>query len=128
MALKSVQIDRSGNKGLPCDFCDKDGHTEDRCFVNPNKPNNKLPTKLRALVCSGNGKSGSGSSTKGDEKDEIVRAILEKTTIVPPHDLRYYADSGATVRCFHSDTVFVPGSRQESSERTVMLADKTCVK
>ena len=52
---------------------------------------------------------------------------MEKTTIDPPRDLCSYADSGATVHCFHSGSVFVPGSLTHCDARTVLLADKISV-
>ena len=54
--------------------------------------------------------------------------MIEKTTIVPPKDQGTYADSGATVHCFYSESSFVPESIVECETRTVMLADNTSVK
>lgn len=33
-----------------CNFCNKSGHTEDRCFDNPSNPNNKLSPKIRQMI------------------------------------------------------------------------------
>ena len=135
-ALKSFKSDRSGTNGneksgYHCDFCDKSGHTQDRCFLNPDNPNNKLPPKVRQLFSAQTKKADAGgASGKGSAKSnkmEIAGAMVEKTTISPPCDLRSYADSGATVHCFHSDLAFVPGSLEPCETRTVMLADKRSV-
>ena len=130
-ALKSFKSERGGNSnGLHCDFCDRGGHTEDRCHLNPANPNNRLPPKVRERFAPHSKKT--GASSTGNRKDkgkvEIVGATVEKTTLSPPHDLRSYADSGATVHCFHSEIAFVPGSLESCDERTIFLADKTCVK
>ena len=142
-ALKAVKTGRNGNSnGLHCDFCDAHGHTEDRCYLNPANPNNRLTPKVRQMFAAQvkkvgsaavveSGKKGSshgsnnGSGNKG--KHEIAGATVEKTTISPPRDHRSYADSGATVHCFHAESVFVPGSLRPCGERTVLLADKTPV-
>lgn len=134
-ALKSFKSDRSDKINRHhCEFCDKDGHTEERCYLNPENPDNKLPPKVRQLLAaqekkcassSSSGKLDKGTSRKG--KMEIAGAAVEKTTITPANDMRSYADSGATVHCFHSKSAFVPGSLQKCGARTVMLANKTSV-
>ena len=139
-ALRSVKSDRqSTDNGHHCDFCDRPGHTDDRCYLNPENPNNKLPPKVRQIMLSKSkvGKAATvdvekrGSVTNGkSRKVEIagyVAASVEKTTVDPPRDLCSYADSGATVHCFHSESVFVPGSLTECDTRTILLADKTSV-
>ena len=137
-ALKGLKSDRGGaSSKYHCDFCDKDGHTEDRCHLNPDNPNNRLPPKVRQLFASQKKKADSAavvdvakaaSSTKGKKgKCEIAGAMVEKTTISPPRDHCSYADSGATVHCFHSESCFVPGSLKPCESKTVLLADETPV-
>jgi len=128
VALKSIKSERPNkNSSHHCTFCDRSGHTEDRCFMNPDNPNNKLTPKMLELMTSGSKKSAPTSAKGKSGKVEFAGASVEKTTIVPPNDLRSYADSGATVHCFHSEAAFVPGSLELCETRTVLLADKTSV-
>lgn len=125
VALKSV---KSGNSKiqLHCNFCDKSGHTEDRCYLNPDNPNNKLPPKVCDRFISNASKKESGNAGHG-KNVEIAGTLLQKATVLPPRDNRSYADSGATAHFFHSQSLFVPGSMKECDPTTVLLADKTPV-
>ena len=136
-AVRSTKRDHSKpSHNLHCDFCDKSGHTEDRCYFNPSNPNNRLTQKLRNMltqsatgtanvaVCAENNKNCPGKA----RKIEFAGTMIEKTTIVPPKDQGTYADSGATVHCFYSESSFVPESIVECETRTVMLADNTSIK
>ena len=71
-ALKSMKSNRVNND-LFCDFCEKKGHTEDRCWQNLDNPENKLPAKLKeqyaALKVGG---AGSGAK-KGVRKERKGR-------------------------------------------------------
>lgn len=135
VALKSANYVRTdGSRTHHCEFCDKDGHTEDRCYLNPDNPNNKLPPKVRQMLSKsskkGTATAAIGTTAKGTSNGprlEITGATVERTTIQPPDDHNTYADSGATVHCFHSNMCFVPGSLIACDTRTVMLADKTSV-
>ena len=128
-ALKSVRSS-SVNSNLFCDFCEKKGHTEDRCWQNLENPDNKLPVKLKqqytALKVGGAG-SGATNGSRKKGKVDIISTIVEKTTISPPADHRSYADSGATVHCFHTLEAFVPGSLKPCPRSTVLLANKSSV-
>lgn len=125
-AFKSLKLDRASNGKHHCNLCDKDGHTGDRCFLNPENPNNKLPPKVRQLFTAQSKVSSANCSGK-KSKVEIAGAMITKTTICPPQNMASYADSGATVHCFHSENVFVAGTLESCDERIVMLADKTSV-
>lgn len=133
-ALKSVKNNRNSSK-IHCDFCDRDGHTAERCWLNPENPNNKLPQKTKQLfavqaVKSESDGSASGVSNKSSKKKgkvELLSATVEKTTLSPPDGDLSYADSGATAHCFHSKSSLVPGTLQSCEEVTVLLADKTPV-
>lgn len=45
-ALSNSQSRAYGRTKFTCEFCEKRGHTEDRCFINPDNPNNKIPKKM----------------------------------------------------------------------------------
>lgn len=106
---------------LVCEFCQRKGHTVDRCFLNPDNPNHRLPPKMLEAITSK--KTGAlivqkpdppshstGSSSKSTKpKVEFTGSMLESTSVQPPSDSRTYADSGATVHCFNSLSLFVPG-------------------
>ena len=143
VALKSGKFDvPDRNKTYHCNFCDKSGHTEDRCWLNPDNPNNKIPAKLQQRFSSKanavvtNSSSAKGTGSKKSTKVEIVGATIlmsnqnivdvDKTTVLPPKDHRTYNDSGATCHCFHCESYFVPGSLVPC-QREVMLADKNSV-
>ena len=139
-AIQSRSGGKSRQSSVICDFCEKPGHTEPKCFMNPDNPNNKLPSRMKErmmISASAGGSGGSGSSSKsgrrggGTKKVEFAGAIIsstvEKTTILPPKDHNTYHDSGATSHVFHSESAFVPGSLRECAERTVILADKSSV-
>ena len=68
------------------------------------------------------------SSPGKARKIKFAGTMIEKTTIAPPKDQGTYADSGATVHCFHSESSFVPESIVGCETRTVMLAHNTSVK
>lgn len=130
-ALKSVKSHKVNNTNLHCDFCKREGHTEDKCWQNPEIPDNKLPPKLQEILASQaiNDKGICSGEKKGSKKGkvEIAGAILEKTTISPPADHQSYADSGATAHCFHSKSAFVPGSLKPCPSVTALLANKSSV-
>ena len=132
-AIKSVKSDHGSSNNYHCDFCDRDGHTEERCHLNPANPNNRLPQKVRQMLAAQAKKPANAAVVESSKKAskanklEIVGASVEKTTVNPPRDHSSYADSGATVHCFHSESFFVPGSLSECDTRTIMLADKTTV-
>lgn len=53
--------------------------------------------------------------------------MIEKTCVIPPQDLRCYADSGTTSHVFHNTDAFAPGSLTRYDPRKVSLADKSMV-
>jgi gag-polypeptide of LTR copia-type len=63
---------------LMCDYCDKTGHSIEKCFYNPENPNHQLPSKiLHRLLVSTNGKvenSDAAVKSKKNRKVEIVGA------------------------------------------------------
>eukprot|EP00171_Calliarthron_tuberculosum_P008425 IDg8425t1 len=104
----------------------KDGHTEKRCHLNPDNPDNRLPQKvLDRIRVKVSNKTSEDSKKQG--KLEIVGATVEKASISPPNDRRSYADSGATVHCFYNEFAFIAGSLKPCTPRTIMLADATPV-
>ena len=134
VALKSGKSDRGiQNSRHHCSFCERSGHTQDRCFLNPANPDHKIPPKLLEVMnggekkSTGGNKGGSGKGPKVEIAGAVVENRVEKTTLTPPSDNRTYADSGATVHCFHSKSAFVPGSLHSCPTSTVLLADKTSV-
>lgn len=123
-ALKSSMSNRHNN--IECEFCGKNGHTENKCFLNPENPNNKLTPKMLAAMSSNNsGEKKKSLKDKNKNKVELAGSVVEKTTITPPKDLKTYADSGATIHCFYDKTLFTAGSLVNCDERTILFADKT---
>lgn len=129
-ALKSSMGSKSSDS-TKCDFCGRRGHTEERCFLNPDNPNNKLTPKMKAVMSnkgsnptSGNPKMSGGN---GKPKVELAGSLVEKTTVNAPKDYRTYADSGATTHCFFNERVFVPNSIVSCDDRTIEMADKSTV-
>lgn len=115
-ALRSTKFGSSDtNNNYHREFCDKDGYTEDRCWLNPDNPNNKLPAKVRqrfasqpktAAVVNDTSKS---SKKSGKSKVEIAGAVddlVHKTNITPPKHEGSYADSGATCHRFYYVAAF----------------------
>lgn len=105
-ALKSSMGSKS-SYSTKCDFCERRGHTEERCFLNPDNPNNKLSSKMKAAMSNKGSKPISGNSKlsggNGKPKVELAGSLVEKTTVNAPKDYRTYADSGATSHCFFND-------------------------
>lgn len=129
-----MQGSQSHNQKLKCDFCERSGHTSDKCFLNPENPNNRLAPALEKALSSkspnaskksGATSSGSQSGKEDKSKFEFVGSIMESTTVDPPSDARTYADSGTTVHCFHSIHSFVPDSLMHCARRTVTLANNS---
>lgn len=58
---------------------------------------------------------------------KMVGATTESTYLLPMEGQGTYADSGATVYCFHSKSFFVPGSVMPGDRRSIRLADGTSV-
>lgn len=114
---------------LYCGFCERSGHTSDRCIINRDHQNNRVPPGLK--------KAPSCKSVKGFRKFttelgkvnkfkfEYVRSIEESTSVSPPSDARTYADSGTTVHCFHSIHEFTPGSLPRCARGIVTLANSS---
>lgn len=124
----------SSSNGYHCTFCDRDGHTSDRCHMNPDNPDNHLPKSiLDKLNVTSRNKSGSsktsGKSSGKSSKIEIAGMSLEKSTVLPPSlgNMDTYADSGATSHFFCSESVFVPSSLHDVDGRKILLADNTTV-
>lgn len=134
----------NGNGTPPvCDFCNRPGHNESRCYLNPDNPNNRLTSKMKERMMVSRdtkpNKKGTQAVRKKEDADKeelagIVRCTtasdgnnMEQTTINPPKDHRTYHDSGATSHVFHSKESFVPGSIVECEPRIVLLADKSSV-
>lgn len=139
MALGNLKGGNSNEK-KDCDFCNRRGHTEANCFLNPDNPNNKLTPKMKErMMVSDDTKSRKKPSqgvcaNGGGSKVEIAGMAqceyeknIERTTVNAPKDCRTYHDSGATSHVFHSDDAFVTGSIVECEPRTVLLADKSSI-
>jgi hypothetical protein len=112
-----------------CAYCDKAGHSIDKCFYNPDNPNHQLPPKVlhRLLVSTdtdGNRSRGAANSSK-NRMVEIAGATVARTSVNVPKDLSSYIDSGATAHVFHNPRVFVPGSLSICEPRSIALADKS---
>lgn len=124
VALKSMK--NNGNTRYHCSFCDRAGHSAERCFINPDNPNNRLDPKGRALLMT-RVKRKTSATDNSEKKVEIAGAILQKSTISPPKDHKSYADSGATGHFFNSKASFIPGTLHKCDTTTVLLADRTPV-
>lgn len=96
-----------------CEFCDPPGHTEEKCFLNPESPNKKLSSRISELmsthpIADSPAKSKNlnilkeSKSNNGKYKMGLVGSLLQKTSISPAEQSKTYADSGATVHCFHN--------------------------
>lgn len=102
--------------------------------MNPENPNNKVPTKVREMFASQTKKlsanMATGASRGGQTKSgklEIAGMCTKNTTVTPLGNHRTYADSGATVHCFDFRHCFVLNSLKSGPKLTVMLTDKTSV-
>lgn len=130
MALKALNASKSDFSSFYCEFCEQEGHTEDKCFQNPENPNNKLSAKARKLYVSVVFKhKQDGKKPKAEFAGAVIAFNNEsvfKTTIVPPKLDGSFADSGATAQCFHSMACFMPASLRPASH-TVQFADKSLV-
>lgn len=86
-----------GNNDVLCKFCEKNGHTEDRCWQNIDNPDNQLPAKLKeeyAALKFGGGGSGA-RNPEGKKESKLLVQLLQKLyirrkniflmrTVVPP--------------------------------------------
>lgn len=139
-----VSEDRKRSSSAHCDFCNRRGHVESSCFLNPDNPNNRLTPKMRERMLisddsRGNSSGGNPSQKKGSGKKIELAGIIfctssavnkikeECTTVQPPKDHRTYYDSGATTHVFYSEQFFIIGSIEMCEPRTVLLADKSTV-
>ena len=128
--LRSLKTDSGDHtKRYHCEFCGRSGHTEDRCYMNRDNPNNQIPSKLRKVLQNSETTAVMSHSTRPKKpvNVEFAGASVESTTISPPKDLRSYAESGATCHCFHSKSAFVPNSLGPCVPRTVLLPNKMSV-
>lgn len=129
-ALKSVKSDNVNSK-LHCNFCNPDGHTEDKCRQNQ-KSRTTRTISIHIIsrncwyetttmeFCSGENQ---GSCKWG--KVEIMGVTVQRISISAPAEHLSYFDSGATAHCFHSKSAFVPGSIKACPSVTVFLASKS---
>lgn len=119
IALKSVKSSGTRANNQHGNFCDKVGLTANRCFLNPENPNNRLPEKVRRLVSHKSRSSmenvaAASSRPRNNEQKssdfKIVDRTAESNYLIPTDGQGIYADNGATAHCFHSKSSFVPGS------------------
>ena len=122
---------KSGNHH--CDFCDRPGHTADRCFVNPDNPDNHLPQSLRdklstssSRVSHANVATSRSKTSRNQEKCEIAGMVVG-TSDGTCNSVKTFADSGATTHCFQSRSYFVPGTLRSCNPTTIILADKRTI-
>jgi hypothetical protein len=112
-----------------CDYCDKTGHSIEKCFYNPENPYHQLPSKiLHRLLVSTNGKvenSDAAVKSKKNHKVEIVGATIDSISVNAPKDFTSYIDSGATSHVFFNPRAFVPGSLKACDPRMISLAGKS---
>ena len=126
------QHNKSSNMS-PCDFRGKIGHKKERCFYNPENPDNRLPPKVAERMLLAHSKNGvlpnvvppTSKRTQNTKKLEVVGVarIQHKTTVNPPNNLHSYYDSGATTHLFHNLDAFVPGSLRQARPHTITLAN-----
>lgn len=138
-ALDNLKAENKNDQFGKCEFCNRRGHTEPTCFLNPDNPNNRLPPRMRErmmMTCDTKSKkkqTHAGRSGNDSAKLEIVGMVqsntrkTEHTTVTPPKDDRTYHDSGATSHVYHSEDAFVTGSIAECEPCTVLLADKSSI-
>lgn len=148
---KSFKSFRGGSQDkIMCDFCEKSGHVESKCFLNPNNPKNRLTPKMRAVIQSGannfSANLGQSDPLKKIEFAGVAKGCVSNDRLlhVPESPVREasrnktaginvkslnntYADSGATTHMFHEEVCFVPGSLKSCSKRIIYLADRTSV-
>lgn len=76
------------------------------------------------MLFDNSGEKQKSSKVKLKNKAEVLSTVSEKTTIVPPKHLKTYAESCATVHCFHNKFLFTAGSLVSYDEPAILLADK----
>ena len=133
----------SGGQGSDkriCSFCDKPGHTAEKCYFNPKNPSNKLSNKMleRLMISSDvtDGNDGSGgfqSEVRGPQHSQQSKSNssgkVEFACIsVKSNKLFSYIDSGATIHVFQDPSIFVPNTLKPCSSREIALADESVVK
>lgn len=122
-ALDSAKTDVSAeNEKHQCNFCGKSGHTGDRCCYNPCNPKSKLRKKIREML-QDKAAAAVAKNKYRSKKTGTAVSLMEKSSLFSPRDLRSYADSGATLHCFHSMSAFLRWSLTPCNTRTVMFAD-----
>ena len=72
-AVKTLAMALSSNTSY-CTLCEKTGHTEPKCFQNPENPNNKLPQKIRDMYAAfiAQAKQGEKDKPKGKSDRKSV--------------------------------------------------------
>ena len=114
-------FNKNGRSNIICDFCERRGHTEDKCFLNPDNPENKLSSRMKdRMMMAAGSRTRKGSNTVSSNMKEtspklelagtVVSKSVNYTKVVHPKDNKTYLDSGATSHVFHSKDSFVPGS------------------
>lgn len=123
MALRSSKSKNSDTNSKR-DFCDRPGHNMNNCFINPNNPDNRLPSKILEVVNESKGKL--ESLAELEQKNSPVKfsgCVTDSTSVSPSNHLRTYADSGASTHIFQAKNAFVSESLKSCDHRTVCLAD-----
>ena len=130
-ALAAALHTANKSRPLECDFCNRRGHTKDRCFVNPDNPDNHLPKqlleKLSASSVHANAAMQNKKKAGGSEKFEIAGMSIADNESSGPDLCPTFLDSGASAHCFQSSVQFVPGSLTSCAPRVIALADKSTV-
>jgi len=121
-AVNAFTVALKSSKDNNAMFCNRQGHIESKCFMNPANPNHRLPPKMLEAMTSGNSENGEHGKRS---KVEIAGSVIESTNILPPDDSNTYADSGATIHLFNNKKYFVFDSLKPCDKRTVYLADKS---
>ena len=130
-ALAAALHTANKSRPLECDFCNRRGHTKDRCFVNPDNPDNHPPKQLlekrSASSVHANAALQNKKKAGGFEKLEIAGMSITGNESSGPDPCPTFLDSGASAHCFQSSVQFVPGSLISCAPRVIALADKSTV-
>lgn len=116
------------NATVTCDFCGKDGHEADKCYLNPDSPQCRLPKKAQLSMK----KLGSSSTSDSSKKNgklvfgslAVIRKGNKAKKLRKPMNLRHstFLDSGASITMFKLIEEAKKSSYKPGSDDVVQLA------
>lgn len=105
---------------VKCNFCGKNGHKEENCFLNPKSKQCKLPEKVKKSLLAN---SFSNQSDTEDGKRVQFGGIVKHRSHKSVHNSsQSVLDSGATISMFKHKNESKQGTYRNGSKRTVELA------